>query len=281
VFQAEISGPSVEIPSGILVHGRTYYWMVQAVGPVNLRSRWSSPAHFTVGTDAFTWPTDPANSDSGEMRECPDDICYVLSSGGWRDAQPFLRAPNAEAGGKYHLGADWNLGSGSDDRGRPVHAVADGIVTDVQRRGDSWGVVVFILHHTPWGTVTSMYAHLSESAHLPAKDSVLRIGTSIGRIGDGNGFYRGREHLHFEIRVGNSTLVGTGYIAVRNDRWCADRWPVSRFTSACPQGQLDPDAFIDNRRGRVRDTPDGSGMAFGRTRSGTGVGPTRVKGGST
>lgn len=82
-----------------------------------------SAASVSVST-SFTWPTDPNNPSNGFYAPCadwPGDLegCYWLSTGGWRDAQPFQK--HLYTGYGYHLGADWNLESG--DANLPVYAV--------------------------------------------------------------------------------------------------------------------------------------------------------------
>ncbi len=191
---------------------------------------------FQAPAASFTWPVDPNNSSNGFYDACADwpgdpQGCYWLTSGGWRDVQPFQK--HLYSGYGYHLGADWNLGSGSDDANLPVYAIASGTVSSVQPNVSGWGNLIFVIHNTSSGTYTSMYAHVNwtDSGPPTVGDTAAR-GQQIAKIGNGNGLYP--YHLHLEVRVGNSTSAGTGYTD-------------SQVTSG-PQGQIDPDLFIATHR---------------------------------
>jgi hypothetical protein len=120
--------PSTSVPLRALNlrYGVTYAWQVQSVTSRGVRSLWSPRPLFTMGTSSFTWPVDPQNSATGFKGSCGDGTCYWIASETrpdasrrWRDAQPFLQSYNSTERG-YHLGADYNLGSGSADENKPV-----------------------------------------------------------------------------------------------------------------------------------------------------------------
>lgn len=215
-------------------------------------------------SDDFAWPVDPTNRSRGHRGACAGDQtggCYWLSDDNrtastvWRDAQPFQQEAN-DRGSGWHLGADYNLGSGSFDRNELVHAAADGVVAAVYTNACRWGNVVMLRHNTSDGPVVTMYAHVDwVDVPRPTVDSVVRRGDAIAQIGDGawtatsscdsSGSYAGIEHLHFELRLSNDITRGSGYTSAR---LAAD--------ALGPQGQTDPNAFIASRLpgGRLNDT---------------------------
>ncbi|MCD6216319.1 peptidoglycan DD-metalloendopeptidase family protein [bacterium] len=152
---------------------------------------------------------------------------------GYPDASGYYNAQGWMAyysGYGYHLGDDWNgNGGGNTDCGDTVYAVADGVVTSAYDHYGGWGKIIFIRHDdvNGTGTITSMYAHL-DTIDVNLND-LISAGESIGTIGDAHGMYYC--HLHFEIRIGDSTTAGPGYVPS----------PVSQG----PQGQIDPTAFIN------------------------------------
>lgn len=101
----------------------------------------------------------------------------------------------------YHLGDDWNgLGGGNSDLGKPVYAVAHGVVVYSEDYRSNWGNVVIIRHafreNGQINYVDSLYGHLHQrfvKLHDP-----IRKGQKIGTIGSNHGMYTA--HLHFEIR---------------------------------------------------------------------------------
>lgn len=82
--------------------------------------------------------------------------------------------------------------------GEPVHAVADGVVTDVIKSRKGLGNVVVISHGNGYKT---RYAHLADIE--TRKGRKVRMGTRIGYVGvSGNSF---APHLHYEVM--RDTLV--------------------------------------------------------------------------
>lgn len=219
-------------------------WSAQVINPGGAAS---NQAGFTVTAPpppplppaSFTWPTDPNTASNGSYATCGDwpgvaGACFWLSTGGWRDAQPFQK--HLFTGYGYHLGADWNLGSGSNDQNLPVHAVAAGVVSRVLTSYSSaWGNIVFLRHTTPAGTFTSMYAHVNwNTSGPPVVGASVSKGQQIARIGNANGYYGTAYHLHFELRRGDNTTPGSGYTTTR--------------VSEGPQAQIDPNSFIATHR---------------------------------
>lgn len=185
------------------------------------------------GISTTAWPTAPMIADTGFDAPCGDwpnhaAGCFWLTTNGWRDSQPMRRHFNPAFNG-YHLGADWNLGASADDANLPVHAIAEGTVSEVRPNFASWGNVLFVRHMLPIGTFTSMYAHVNWNVTGPPSvgDSVRR-GQQIARIGDAGGTRP--YHLHLEVRPGNGTDVGSGY--------------MSSQSGVPPQGQIDSNIFI-------------------------------------
>jgi murein DD-endopeptidase MepM/ murein hydrolase activator NlpD len=222
-----------------LASNTTYYWRVQGWNTDGRQGSYSAVSSFaTAGASGFTWPKDPNNTSAGAFGYCADwpshpSGCYWLNSNGWRDAQPYRR--NLYSGHGYHLGADWNNGSGSSDANLPVYAVADGVVSRVADFGGAWGKVIFVRHSTPSGVYTSMYAHVNWNASgPPSQGQSVAKGQQIARIGNGNGYYGTAYHLHFELRVGDNTDPGLGYVTSQG--------------AVSPQGQIDPDLFIRDHR---------------------------------
>jgi murein DD-endopeptidase MepM/ murein hydrolase activator NlpD len=189
------------------------------------------------GVGATTWPTAPTATSPGFDAACGDwpnhtAGCFWLMTNGWRDAQPMRRHFNPAFNG-YHLGADWNLGSGSDDANMPVYAIADGTVSEVRPDVANWGNVLFVRHDLPIGTFTSMYAHVNWNVSgQPNVGDIVARGQQIARVGDAGGTRP--YHLHVEVRSGTRTDVGPGYVPSQSGR--------------TPQGQIDPNIFIRTYR---------------------------------
>ncbi|NQZ06103.1 MAG: M23 family metallopeptidase [Algicola sp.] len=131
----------------------------------------------------------------------------------YKKDNPFL---DVSYKGLPHLGEDWNgKGGGSTDLGDLIYAISNGVVTYAMNAGRGWGNIIIIVHNLPDGTqVQSLYAHL-QTIHVNIDDEVAR-GSEIGTMGDGDGYYSGFAHLHFEIRNSSCQLwnqPGSGYSA--------------------------------------------------------------------
>ena len=91
---------------------------------------------------------------------------------------------------KMHRGIDFAL-----PRGAPVHAVADGVVVEIGRRG-AYGNYVRIRHDARTETA---YAHLGGFAETLRQGARVRRGEAIGAVGS-TGRSTGA-HLHYEVLV--------------------------------------------------------------------------------
>lgn len=133
---------------------------------------------------------------------CPPDgdKCY--------DAQPF--------GVKDHLGEDWGAAGNNKDLGKPIYAIADGIVVFAEDIAGGWGKVLRIVHRLPAGAkyefVESLYAHFTDM--LPSAGAIVRRGEKIGTLGTAGGIYEA--HLHLELRSTVGLPVGGGYGSERS-----------------------------------------------------------------
>lgn len=101
----------------------------------------------------------------------------------------------------YHMGDDWNgLEGGNRDLGKPVYAVANGIVVLARDMRMGWGNLVIIRHVYLEGgelkLVDSVYAHLNAIMVKEGQQTVK--GQQVGTIGTNRGMYVA--HLHFEMR---------------------------------------------------------------------------------
>lgn len=109
-----------------------------------------------------------------------------------------------------HKGVDINIGSGDNDKGAPVYATHDGIVTRIVTIGngdmDAGGNRIQITSED--GLVSTYYMHLDEV------DASLEVGTKvnesqqIGTIGGSGGGISNQytPHLHYELMI-NGGLV--------------------------------------------------------------------------
>ncbi len=128
---------------------------------------------------------------------------YPVWAGDWFDANPFLFWYSYG----YHTGADLNLpGVSSADKGKPIYAIGDGLVTYAGKAG-SWGYIIVIEHASGLVAqadgslqsqmVYSRYGHVEPDILARAGQTVHR-GQHIGGIGLAAGATSGW-HLHFDI----------------------------------------------------------------------------------
>lgn len=119
------------------------------------------------------------------------------------DAQPF--------GVKDHLGEDWGAAGNNKDLGKPIYAIADGVVVFAEDIGGGWGKVLRIVHRVPAGAqyefVESLYAHFTDM--LPGAGELVRRGEKIGTLGTAGDIYEA--HLHLELRSSVGLPIGGGY----------------------------------------------------------------------
>lgn len=231
--------------------------------------------NFVVVEDAqFTWPVDPTNATLGHDGPCGDFPgpvgCFWISDSStnaevdWRDAQPFQRHRN-ERNNKFHLGADYNKMSYKEDMGEPVYAAADGTVSKVYENVCGWGNIIFLVHDTVSGPITTMYAHVDWlDKQKPLEHTPVTRGQPIAALGDGawkkecqstNGdgsivtsttkdeHRKHPPHLHFEVREGTNSIPGTGYTP---EQLLPDADGLIRYRDG--QGQVDPNLFIRRHR---------------------------------
>jgi Peptidase family M23 len=115
--------------------------------------------------------------------------------------------------GFFHPGEDWNM-LDQDDFGKPIHAIADGIVLLSQNQGkrnsdgtwtsNNFGNIIIIGHKLENGeTIASIYGHMQDKSSYEPGD-VISKGDEIGLIGTSGGV---ASHLHFEITKGNNVLL--------------------------------------------------------------------------
>lgn len=132
--------------------------------------------------------------------------------------------------GGYHTGEDWNWGSGSEDIGKPIFSVANGVVVLAAWCGEGWRDVVVIHHRLRDGSeVESKYAHLQNLKVRSGK--VVWRGQQVGEIGPAPAGSTA-PHLHWEIRKVAGAACGAAYTS-RAD--CARRW-------------YEPSAFVASHR---------------------------------
>ena len=114
------------------------------------------------------YPNEPTDS---PLREQP-------SGSGWHNTQDVGAYYYAEDG--IHPGEDWNYGSGRDDVGMPVFAVANGIVEDISPLNKSsasdagYAMVIRHFHFSfPKGTIyDSVYVHIAPSKKIDGSTNV-------------------------------------------------------------------------------------------------------------
>lgn len=130
-------------------------------------------------------------------------------------------------GGKsHHLGDDWNaVTGGNSDLGHPIHAIANGYVTEAEDKKGGWGPVVRIVHFHNGNFYESLYAHCQDM--FVKKGDCIKRGQKIASIGNNEGMYLA--HLHLEIRDKTDLPLGGAY---------------SKNTA----GYLNPTEFIKNNR---------------------------------
>jgi murein DD-endopeptidase MepM/ murein hydrolase activator NlpD len=120
---------------------------------------------------------------------------------------------------RYRLGGRDSLHTGNDfiirrgrTLGQPLYACASGEVTHAARIGTgSWGYVIVIRHDplvTTGQVVYSRYGHVDNMQVRPG-DRVVR-GQYIADIGDAFGYYRGSEHLHYDISPSRTLQTAPG-----------------------------------------------------------------------
>lgn len=145
-----------------------------------------------------------------------------------------------DEGPVFHPGEDWNRGTGDDDLGDPVYAIANGRVVEAGDYGCGWGNIILIEHKLPNGTIVwSNYAHLDS---IVVSDGYVNRGQQIGTIGKGitskpcdKDPYSA--HLHFEIRK--------NYLSPKSWK------PIVESEDQVNANYYNPSDFIDNHRPQI------------------------------
>lgn len=89
-----------------------------------------------------------------------------------------------------HRGCDWGFKTGSE--GKPVHAIADGIVAKVLTTGELGNCIITKNSHDK---VYTIFCHLQELPDFKKFDKIIGGQTVIGKIGNTGGYSTGA-HLH-------------------------------------------------------------------------------------
>lgn len=115
---------------------------------------------------------------------------------------------------RWHLGVDLSAAAGNGDLGEPILAAANGRVVFSQSVSGGWGNVIAIEHTLSDGSIiTTMYAHLLGRSVFVGDE--VSIGQQIGGMGNAGGIYLA--HLHYEVREGTFSGVGSGYTSTGPD----------------------------------------------------------------
>jgi murein DD-endopeptidase MepM/ murein hydrolase activator NlpD len=159
---------------------------------------------------------------------------YKAWVGDWYDANPYL----SNYDGGCHSGADLCLPALSQEiRGKPVYAVADGVVSYAGVLAE-WGGMVVLEH--PDGQVSlpsglnqrqrifTRYGHLDDRLQIEAGMPVQR-GDLLGFIGLTPGSVAGW-HLHFDVSYSDILRERPGY------------WPDLKPLQSLRQAQIDPES---------------------------------------
>ncbi|MEP6677708.1 MAG: peptidoglycan DD-metalloendopeptidase family protein [Betaproteobacteria bacterium] len=136
----------------------------------------------------------------------PDGTEGYYASDGKSTRRAFLRSPvefsritSGFTQARFHpILQTWRAHRGTDfaaPTGTPIHATADGVVTQTGREG-GYGNVVMLKHG---GTYATVYAHLSRFAQGLRVGAHIRQGETVGYVGQ-TGWATG-PHLHYEFRI--------------------------------------------------------------------------------
>jgi murein DD-endopeptidase MepM/ murein hydrolase activator NlpD len=108
----------------------------------------------------------------------------------------------------FHPGVDINIGSGSQDAGKPVFAVTNGTIINVGNfcRGGTCGSYIFVEHQCGKQRFYALYGHVDS---LVRSGEQVIGGQQIASIGHITAF---SPHLHFEVTLFSNTRPGVNYI---------------------------------------------------------------------
>ena len=169
-------------------------YLMRVITPAEIQE-WDAQTGYFLFRDLLTGEHLPiANSFADPVPE------NLQTAGGYRHLMHERDEETDEELDRYHIGEDFNVGSGNDDLGFPVSAIAVGRVVYTGYVYNGLGNIIIVRHRLPDGSeVYSRYAHLNEI--LVAGGQTVRLGETIGTIGrTGRGndpdFYA---HLHAEL----------------------------------------------------------------------------------
>lgn len=157
----------------------------------------------------FRWPIGTDEEDAVALTRLP---------GSWVNSNPFANyyqiAPNVW---NYHDGVDLNLNVPfwNSDWHKPIHAIADGVVTFTGIGGGSWGHIIDIQHDLDNGSfIVCRFGHV-ENVLVQTGDKVTR-GMIVANVGNGDGYYgQTGAHLHW-----NLSKPGNGIMLTTPNQWC-------------------------------------------------------------
>jgi murein DD-endopeptidase MepM/ murein hydrolase activator NlpD len=119
-----------------------------------------------------------------------------------RPAHGPITSPYGMRWGKMHKGLDFGAPYGS-----PIYAAANGYVTFAGAQS-GYGRLVTIRHAGPW---TTAYGHMSRTlVHVGQHVTAGQVIAYVGSEGHSTG-----PHLHFEVRIGSSTINPYGFLRAR------------------------------------------------------------------
>ena len=195
----------------------------------------------------------------------------VIDPGEWRNAQDTGSYLLTSKGPAYHPGEDWNLGSGPNDIGENVRAIANGVVMDISplNNNSNGGWAMVIRHWLLNGdSVDSLYLHVAppvladlsshnqmgemgEEGWFPFQQGMpVSKGDVIGVIGNVDASIY-LPHLHFEIR----TVLLPNLPLTAGSAAISHYWPNSLgnayygdFQAMKLDGVVDPSDFIDDHK---------------------------------
>lgn len=204
-------------------------------GRVNLVDVTDETPSKEIAFTAIRWRPVPAGGPGFDapVGEPEERASAQIWPGKWVDSNPYLTKYSLG----YHTGADLNLNfpNYNADKGKPVYAIGDGVVTFAQVVPDSWGGLIVIRHDPlPDGTpVYSRYGHV-ENIAVKAGDMVKR-GQQICTVGLFGPPAGQNYHLHFDI---SCTTLLESY---------PRHWPKFDL-EAVKKHYVDPRKFIEDHR---------------------------------
>ncbi|MGI8546295.1 MAG: peptidoglycan DD-metalloendopeptidase family protein [Gemmatimonadaceae bacterium] len=150
---------------------------------LSLGDRVVEAVHFKTNSSSSEWFDGKGKSLTASFLRAPVNFHRITSVFGLRNHPIFGTWRN-------HTGTDY-----AAPMGTPVHAIGDGVVVSVGRRG-GYGNMIDIRHSNG---MVSRYGHMSRFASTVAPGTFVKMGSTIGYVGM-TGWATG-PHLHFEIRV--------------------------------------------------------------------------------